>query len=463
MLAQYLQTIGYYIGFSVKALLMCRLILYGLNFLIIIISIVSVSNYAFSIEPNLPILHDENLKIETVYEGLRFPTNMAFLGPNDILVLEKNEGNVQRIINGTILSEPLLHVKVSPTGERGMLGIAIENNKSESEYPIVFLYYTKPEKGPNGERYLASNSVYRFELINNKLVKPKILVHLPTLYYDIHNGGVLLIGPDNNLYLMVGSGEGDVPSEPYSTISKTQNYRSGLDPDRRGGILGVTQNGHPINKEGILGDSIPLNLYFAYGIRNSFGMDFDPLTGKLWDTENGPFNGDEINLVAPGFNSGWQKVMGLSSLHKGFSKSELETFGGKGHYSDPEFAWNRSVGVTALKFLNSDKLGKQYENDMFVGDFHNGFLYHFDLDTNRKALSLTGKLQDKIANEKGELKDIIFARGFGGITDIKVGSDGYLYILSLQEGGNNCSKAKPLDCVKYDSGIVGTIYRIVPK
>ena len=56
--------------------------------------------------------------------------------------------------------------------------------------------------------------------------------------------------------------------------------------------------------KGILGNTYPLNLYYAYGIRNSFGMDFDPVTGKLWDTENGPDYGDEINLVEPGFNSG---------------------------------------------------------------------------------------------------------------------------------------------------------------
>ena len=61
----------------------------------------------------------------------------------------------------------------------------------------------------------------------------------------------------------------------------------------------------------IIGDEDPLNKYYAYGIRNSFGIDFDPVTGKLWDTENGPGYGDEINLVEPGFNSGWSKVQGI--------------------------------------------------------------------------------------------------------------------------------------------------------
>ena len=75
----------------------------------------------------------------------------------------------------------------------------------------------------------------------------------------------------------------------------------------RAGILRVTQDGRPVG-HGILGPDDPLNKYYAYGIRNSFGIDFDPLTGNLWDTENGPDYGDEINLVRPGFNSGWKVV-----------------------------------------------------------------------------------------------------------------------------------------------------------
>ena len=62
---------------------------------------------------------------------------------------------------------------------------------------------------------------------------------------------------------------------------------------------------------GILGDKYPLDIYYAYGIRNSFGIDFDPVTGKLWDTENGPQFGDEINMVEPGFNSGSDRVYGI--------------------------------------------------------------------------------------------------------------------------------------------------------
>ena len=92
--------------------------------------------------------------------------------------------------------------------------------------------------------------------------------------------------------------------------TKTLNYQNGTDPDGRSGILRVTQNGTGVGNEGILGDTEPLRKYFAYGIRNSFGIDFDPVTGYLWDTENGDHYGDEINLVEPGFNSGWKEIQG---------------------------------------------------------------------------------------------------------------------------------------------------------
>jgi glucose/arabinose dehydrogenase len=105
-----------------------------------------------------------------------------------------------------------------------------------------------------------------------------------------------------------------------------------------------------------------------------------------------------------------------------------------GKYSDPKFVWNNPVGVTAIKFLNSTKLGNQYENEIFVGDIHNGRLYHFHLNDARTDLSLNGTLDDKVADNDNELTSVIFGAGFGGISDIEVGPDGYLYLLLYGEG-----------------------------
>src|SRR5919197_4816323 len=103
------------------------------------------------------ISKDPNLKVELVAQGLRSPTSMAFLGPNDILVLEKESGTVQRITNGQMLPQPLFQVPVSTTSERGMLGIAIaKHNNNGPTY--VFLYYTKAGGVPQS----LANVLYRY-------------------------------------------------------------------------------------------------------------------------------------------------------------------------------------------------------------------------------------------------------------------------------------------------------------
>ncbi|MDQ3869122.1 MAG: PQQ-dependent sugar dehydrogenase [Thermoproteota archaeon] len=398
-----------------------------------------------------PIVNDPNLKAEIVFKGIEFPTNMDFLDSDDILVLEKNNGVVRRIVNGMSLSEPLLDVNVANANERGLLGVAVVKNDENTSN--VFLYYTEskerdgkyddcntPTNCNKGNDPLG-NRLYRYELIHDKLMNPKLLLDLPATPGPAHDGGVITLGPDKNVYLVIGE----------LTLMGTQasNVQKGLAPDGRGGILRVTQDGKVV--EGVLGDTNPLNLYYAYGIRNSFGIDFDPLTGNLWDTENGPGNGDEINLVEPGFNSGWSKVQGIWEVKKDsignivLAPDNLVDFDGKGKYSIPKFVWNSTVAPTAAKFLSSDKLGTQYENDLFIGDGNNGNIYHFDLNNDRTELALQGPLVDKVANTISETQDIIWGKGFGIITDIQVGPDGYLYILSI-----NLPQER------------GTIFRIVP-
>jgi glucose/arabinose dehydrogenase len=385
------------------------------------------------------------------------------LGPNDILVLEKDKGTVQRIIDGKIMPEPILDVNVATNSERGMLGIAAvtaENNPvldskpSSSTNTYVFIYFTESGSEEDGNDGCTrpspncnqispppnGNRLYRYELVEGKLVNPILLLDLPAVPGPAHNGGAISIGPDNNVYIPIGDVKGEDPQ-------KTQSL------DGRAGILKVTQNGEAVvlgaeneDKGGEEGeddknilesedDSSFSKYYYAYGIRNSFGIDFDPVTGKLWDTENGPGFGDEINLVEPGFNSGWKEIMGVASLDPGFDpEADLENFDGKGKYSDPEFTWNETVGPTGIKFLNSDKLGAQYQNDIFVGDVHRGNLYHFKLNKDRTGLALDGALADTIANDDTELSTAIFGKGFGGISDIEVGPDGYLYVVSIGLG-----------------------------
>jgi glucose/arabinose dehydrogenase len=384
------------------------------------------------VEEGKPKLFDSHLKITTVAEGLSTPTTMAFVGPNDILVLEKDTGMVKRIVDGKVLPKPVLDVNVANSVERCLCGIAVAKNGSTTH---VFLYYTEID-GKDGEdkagKQPIGNRVYRYDLSGDALINPLLLMDLPANPGPRHNGGNIMIGPDKNIYVEIGDVDGSFKTSESET--KTQNYKNGVDPDGRGGILRITQDGQPT--DGILGDTIPLRLYYAYGIRNSFGMDFDPVTGNLWDSENGPGNGDEINLVLPGFNSGWQQVQGLASQETSFSESDLEDFNGKGHYADPKLVWVNTAGPTAVKFLNSAQLGTTYENDMFVGDVHNGRIYHFDLTADRKDLVLPQELSSRVIEKPSSpgVSNIVFGDGFGGVTDLEVGPDGNLYVVSIGLG-----------------------------
>jgi glucose/arabinose dehydrogenase len=424
---------------------------------------------------NFPFVSDSNLNVKLLFKGLKFPTSMAFLGPNDILVLEKNDGTVNRIVNGTMLPHPLLDANVSTESERGMLGIAVAKNMTRNK-TYVFLSYTESlgrdaTDTTEGKQPLG-NRLYRYELVDNRLINPKLLLDLPASPGPTHNGGKIAIGPDNNVYIVIG-----IVGTTENTKTQTQNIREGLPPDGRGGILRVTQDGNVVPNGNILGDKIPLNIYYAYGIRNSFGLAFDPITKKLWDTENGPNYGDEINLVEPGFNSGWNKVQGIWEPVRGYAGNitlhpeNLTDFGGKGKYSMPRLIWNQTAGPTAIAFLNSDKLGEKYENDMFVGDFNKGKIYDFKLNGSRTGLSLDGALEDRIANTSKELQRNILGERFGGITDLKVGPDGYLYVLSLHPGNQtswysaDCdrkkSNASRVNCISFsNSSAQGSIFSI---
>jgi aldose sugar dehydrogenase len=115
--------------------------IYLIDILILTIVSIGYSNYAVA----EPLLNDPSLGVQLVSDGLELPTSMAFLGPDDILVLEKDKGTVQRIVNGKMLPEPLLDVNVSTQSERGMLGIAVAEKTNLSAPTYVFLYYTEAE------------------------------------------------------------------------------------------------------------------------------------------------------------------------------------------------------------------------------------------------------------------------------------------------------------------------------
>ena len=378
------------------------------------------SNNTFQVlpDPTPPTLSDPNIRVEKVIAGLESPTSMAFLDNDDIIITQKDNGRVRLVSNGVLQPQPILQVPVLNNSERGLLGVAIANTTTGSSTKTVFLYYTEPV----GDQ--ARNRIYRYEWngVNNNLTGGRLILDLPGEPGPNHNGGKMQIGPDGMLYAVKGDLNRD---------GMLQNVRDGPPPDDTSVILRVDYNGNGVGNV-LSAMGVDLSKYYAYGIRNSFGFDFDPLTGVLWDVEDGPTDYDEINIVLPGFNSGWQKVMGPLGI-EGITAEDLVLFQGS-HYADPVFSWLRSEGVTDMEIFNSTSLGEEYAYNMFVGDINNGNLYFFTINGNRSGLDLGGipGLEDFVANNSEELNAVILGRGFsGGITDIQTGPDGYLYILTF--------------------------------
>jgi glucose/arabinose dehydrogenase len=378
------------------------------------------SNNTFQVlpDPTPPTLSDPNIRVEKVIAGLESPTSMAFLDNDDIIITQKDNGRVRLVSNGVLQPQPILQVPVLNNSERGLLGVAIANTTTDSSTKTVFLYYTEPV----GDQ--ARNRIYRYEWngVNNNLSEGRLILDLPGEPGPNHNGGKMQIGPDGMLYAVKGDLNRD---------GMLQNVRDGPPPDDTSVILRVDYNGNGVGNV-LSAMGVDVSKYYAYGIRNSFGFDFDPLTGVLWDVEDGPTDYDEINIVLPGFNSGWQKVMGPLGI-EGITAEDLVLFQGS-HYADPVFSWLRSEGVTDMEIFNSTSLGEEYAYNMFVGDINNGNLYFFTINGNRSGLDLGGipGLEDFVANNSEELNAVILGRGFsGGITDIQTGPDGYLYILTF--------------------------------
>lgn len=379
----------------------------------------SNSNSTFQVlpDPSPPTISDPNIRVEKVITGLEMPTSMAFLDNDDIIITQKENGRVRLVSNGILQPQPILQVPVVNNSERGLLGVAIANTTTSSTTKTVFLYYTEPV----GDQ--VKNRLYRYELNGTgNMTGGQLILDLPGEPGPNHDGGKIKIGPDRMLYAVIGDLNRD---------GMLQNVLEGPPPDDTSVILRVDYDG---NGQGIAlsGGGADLSKYYGYGIRNSFGFDFDPLTGILWDTENGPAGFDEINIVLPGFNSGWSKVMGPIG-REGITTEDLVQFQGS-HYADPVFSWLQSQGVTDLEIFNSSSLGERYTYNMFVGDYNNANLYFFPINSNRTGLDLGGipGLEDLVADNNEELNAVIFGRGFsGGITDIETGPDGYLYILTL--------------------------------
>ena len=426
--------------------------------------------------PPASTLDDSDLEVELVTEGLESPTSMAFIGNHgNMLILEKS-GEVILFTSENMSKITLLNLTVNDQNERGMLGVAVLNNMSDfyttaiaassnnqtittrdnnstsnatraspsSTPTFVFFYLTEASKEDRSQ--VLGNRIYRFEWndTDKSLSNGTLILDLPVLPGQNHNGGKLIADSENrHIYVVIGD---------LNRKGMLQNFKNGSLPDDTSVILRINPDGSPAQGNPFLnvsrtdGSYSNLSKYYAYGIRNSFGLAIDPVTGILWDTENGPDGFDEINIVRPGFNSGWAIVMGPIERSNVTSENDLVNFLGSSSYADPVFSWGRAVGVTDIEFYNSDKLGNDYTNNIFVGDANNGHLYFFEVNEDRSGLQFEQArlADDLVASNDRQRAAVIFGTGFpSSITDVETGPDGYLYVLTFHPTMGTISRIVP--------------------
>lgn len=400
-------------------------------------------------------LSDPELSIDMGFSvtGLSQPTTMAFLSADEILVLQKGDGQVRYVNAGALQVAPALDVNVNADNERGLLGIAVNTE----DPPGVFLFYTEAA-GADGGTPLG-NRVYRYDWNagTQQLENPQLILDLPVLPGPNHDGGIVLLGPSGEA---PGFGDGALLYVVIGDLNRNgqlQNFPSGAAPDDTGVILRLRQDGsaapgNPFTPYCSVtstqtcpgGGGCPggetciteVERYYAYGVRNSFGMGLDPLTGVLWDTENGRNHYDEVNRVPPGFNSGWEQIMGLDADDPQGPSDLFDMPGTLSTYSDPEFTWFETIAPTAILFPFGSSLGAAYNDVALVGDNNSGQLFRFPLNASRDAFDFAAfpALQDLVADDDNERDLLSIGSGFGVVTDLEIGPDRALYVVSLSGG-----------------------------
>jgi glucose/arabinose dehydrogenase len=488
--------------------------------------VAALAVHAIHAQAPTPMMLDPNLQVRTVVSGLNQPTTMAFLGNNDMLVLEKATGRVQRVVNGVIQST-VLDLAVNNNSERGLLGIALHPNFPAN--PGVYLYWTctapppldpftpsltqcvnPPVPGPDSavvrEVPLRGNRVDRFVWNGSTLTFDRNLIMLHAFQADgaptppgqgdsaqgpagNHNGGVIHFGPDGKLYIIIGDNgrRGWLQNLEFGPTPPTADDQfGGPEPDNNhltGVVLRLNDDGSTpadnpfvaagaaIARNGQVEVGENIKKVFAYGIRNSFGTAFDPMSGALWIQMNGDDSFDEIERVDAGLNSGWIQIIGPAARIAQFKQIET-TFGGRNlqqlrwpptniadtpaeaqarlfmlpgaHYSDPEFSWKWAVAPAGIGFLNSRALGPQYAGSLFVGaartTLENGYLFRFHLTGNRRKIGVDDpRLEDRVADNNAkfditESESLLAGRNFGVGTDVQTGPNGHLFVVSLSNG-----------------------------
>ncbi|QCI13589.1 PQQ-dependent sugar dehydrogenase [Pseudomonas putida] len=338
------------------------------------------------------------LTVSTVADGLRNPWALAFLpGGKDMLVTER-PGNLRVISAEGKVGAPISGVpKVWAEGQGGLLDVVLSPEFDKDR--TVYLSYA--EEGSDGK---AGTAVGRGQLSEDRARLDNFSVifrQQPKLSVGNHFGSRLVFDRDGYLFIALGENNQRPTAQDLDKL--------------QGKVVRILPDGTVPKDNPFVGQKNVRPEIWSYGHRNQQGAALNPWTGKLWTHEHGPRGGDEINIPQAGKNYGWP-----IATH-GINYSMLPIPEAKGKQVEgmvgPHHVWEKSPGISGMAFYDSPTF-KAWDHDLFIGALVSQELIRLQLDG------------DKIVHEErllGELK----AR----IRDVRVGPDGYLYLLTDAKDG----------------------------
>ena len=332
------------------------------------------------------------IKVSVVTRGIEHPWSIAFVS-NEVWLVTQTHGGLRVVRNGVLDPEPVKGVpEVKPARRSGLLEVTLHPKFADNKY--VYLTYHKPLADDKGALALA-----RGRWDGKQLVGTRDLFVTPA---DSGTISRLVFGRDGKLYMSTAGGDAQNPSTLAGKILR-------LNDD------GTVPKDNPfVGREGYRPE------IYTLGHRSPLGLAVHPGTGQIWECEDGPNGGDEVNILVPGGNYGWPLVS-LGRTYQGPWHSQKFQRDG---FIDPVVYWTPAIAVSGIAFYTGDKLPK-WKGDVFVGGLRYGEIIG------------TGQIQRILFNEKMEelRREALLTDWRHRMRDIRQGPDGLMYVLVDDDDG----------------------------
>ena len=342
------------------------------------------------------------VRVSVVTKGLVHPWSMVWLPDGSMLVTER-PGRLRVIRNGKLEAQPVSGVpKVFSVQLAGLMDVALHPKFAENK--LVYLTYNKPGEGANAKKVATVLARGRLEGSALNDVRDIFVANWLPENANGYNSR-MVFGRDGMIYFTNGASNSDASQDPNSN---------------RGKVMRVRDDGTIPPDNPFVGRAGYKPEIYSMGHRNTLGLILHPVTGEVWNNENGPNGGDEINVILPGRNYGWP-VASYGRTYEGPRVSDVPWREG---IEQPLVFWVPSIAVSGMAIYTGDRFPK-WKNNAFVGSMRMG------------EIPGTGHLERIVFNDKMEelRREILLTDLHQRVRDVRQGPDGLLYVLTDEDAG----------------------------